>query len=144
MVDDTNSLISVVCTCVCLRLSPPLSVSVSVSVSVSLSCHTHTAHIHSVCIYFSGHWCEPCKVFTPFLIDWYTKLTSEGKKIEVIYVSSDKDIEEYHHAIEQMPWLCLPFDDPRRQKLSKKFRVTLIPWLTVLTGDARVSVHMYS
>ena len=40
-------------------------------------------------LFFSAHWCPPCRVFTPNLIDWYTRLR-EGvakDKLEIVYIS---------------------------------------------------------
>ncbi|KAJ9591496.1 hypothetical protein L9F63_001982, partial [Diploptera punctata] len=43
-------------------------------------------------IYFSAHWCPPCKAFTPQLIDTYSKVRGKGNDFEVIFVSSDRSI----------------------------------------------------
>lgn len=54
----------------------------------------------------------------------YKKLRGDGKKFEVVFVSSDKDdaaFKEYHG---EMPWLALPFADrERKSKLSGKYKV---------------------
>jgi nucleoredoxin len=42
-------------------------------------------------LYFSAHWCGPCKSFTPTFAKEYEKLKSDGKNVEVVFVSSDKD-----------------------------------------------------
>ena len=41
-----------------------------------------------VCIYFSAHWCPPCRAFTPLLKDFYEEVEGEG--VEIIFVSSDR------------------------------------------------------
>merc|ERR1739836_53803 len=41
-----------------------------------------------VCLYFSAHWCPPCRAFTPVLKDFYEEVESEG--VEIIFVSSDR------------------------------------------------------
>ena len=46
-----------------------------------------------VLFYFSGHWCPPCRQFTPVLSDFYTKVATEGK-FEVVFVSSDRSMED--------------------------------------------------
>ena len=64
-------------------------------------------------LYFSAHWCPPCRSFTPILATWYSKLTSgtlKGK-FEVIFLSSDQSEEEFDSYFKTMPWCALPFSD---------------------------------
>ena len=42
-------------------------------------------------IYFSAHWCPPCRGFTPVLKDVYNELKDQKKNFEVVFVSSDRD-----------------------------------------------------
>ena len=44
-----------------------------------------------VCLYFSAHWCPPCRGFTPILKDFYEEVEAQG--VEIIFVSSDRDSE---------------------------------------------------
>lgn len=37
-------------------------------------------------LYFSAHWCGPCKQFTPTLAKAYTQLKAAGKKFEIIFM----------------------------------------------------------
>eukprot|EP00961_Rhodomonas_salina_P254156 3434805-Rhodomonas_salina.2 len=62
-------------------------------------------------IYFSAHWCGPCRSFTPKLVAMYEELKAGGKKFEVIFVSSDKDQDAFDKYFGSMPWLALPFED---------------------------------
>ncbi|KAH9305975.1 hypothetical protein KI387_010379, partial [Taxus chinensis] len=65
----------------------------------------------NVGLYFSAHWCAPCRVFTPLLSDIYTKILDKERDFEIIFISADVDeqsFEKYHHL---MPWLALPFSD---------------------------------
>ncbi len=39
-------------------------------------------------IYFSAHWCPPCRAFTPNLVKFRDKNKDE---FEIVFVSSDKD-----------------------------------------------------
>ncbi|KAK6165991.1 hypothetical protein SNE40_022788 [Patella caerulea] len=89
-------------------------------------------------LYFSAHWCPPCRMFTPALIKFYKKLRSRGEKLEIIFVSSDRDQEEFDEYIKEMPWLALPFGDQRADMLSEKFDVSGVPSLFLLdakTGE---------
>merc|ERR1719157_276657 len=76
-----------------------------------------------VALYFSAHWCPPCRGFTPKLAEWYsTSLKAKG--LEVVFVSSDRDKEYFG----EMPWLALPYSDREcKASLSKKFKVQGIP-----------------
>eukprot|EP00362_Geleiidae_sp_MMETSP1317_P001610 CAMPEP_0201281072 /NCGR_PEP_ID=MMETSP1317-20130820/1206_1 /ASSEMBLY_ACC=CAM_ASM_000770 /TAXON_ID=187299 /ORGANISM="Undescribed Undescribed, Strain Undescribed" /LENGTH=68 /DNA_ID=CAMNT_0047589963 /DNA_START=32 /DNA_END=238 /DNA_ORIENTATION=- len=42
-----------------------------------------------VAIYFSAHWCPPCREFTPILANFYNEAKAAGHKLEVIFVSRD-------------------------------------------------------
>jgi nucleoredoxin len=41
-------------------------------------------------LYFSAHWCPPCRGFTPQLAEWYKK-DLKAKDFEIVFVSSDSD-----------------------------------------------------
>eukprot|EP00919_Chromeraceae_sp_WS-2016_P016945 GHVR01040470.1.p1 GENE.GHVR01040470.1~~GHVR01040470.1.p1 ORF type:complete len:148 (+),score=19.43 GHVR01040470.1:153-596(+) len=88
-------------------------------------------------IYFSAHWCPPCRGFTPTLAEWYTnfKASEKGAQLEIIFVSSDHTDEDFKKYLEEMPWLALPYADrDTKDKLSKKFGIKGIPTLVLLDG----------
>lgn len=87
-----------------------------------------------VAIYFSAHWCPPCRQFTPILVDTYTRLKSQGKPFEVVFVSfDDSEAEMYEYMREaRMPWYALPPDSSAADRLRSKFSVTGIPTLVVV------------
>ena len=68
----------------------------------------------TVGIYFSAHWCPPCRSFTPKLAEFYKNLHAE-KNFEIVFVSSDKKEDEFRGYYEEMPWLALPFCDRDRK-----------------------------
>jgi len=86
-------------------------------------------------IYFSAHWCPPCKMFTPKLAEFY-KSHHVDKNLEIVFVSSDRDETQFNHYYAEMPWLALPFSN-RDQKavLSKKYKVQGIPTFVILDKD---------
>lgn len=59
-------------------------------------------------IYFSAHWCPPCRGFTPMLAEFYNK-HHKSQNFEVIFVSSDQDEESFNQYYAEMPWLALSF-----------------------------------
>jgi len=63
-------------------------------------------------LYFSAHWCPPCRAFTPELAKFYKKMTD---KLEIVFVSSDEDEAQWAEYFAEMPWLALPFVDRDRK-----------------------------
>lgn len=63
-------------------------------------------------LYYSAHWCPPCRKFTPMLAEFYKKLkgSDKGKDFEIIFVSSDADDNAFNDYYKEMPWLALKFD----------------------------------
>jgi len=92
-----------------------------------------------VMIYFSAHWCPPCRGFTPTLAEKYNRLREAGKNFELIFASSDKDETQFNEYYNEMPWMALPFADrAQKDKLAKWFKVSGIPMLCIIdakTGE---------
>jgi len=92
----------------------------------------------AVALYFSAHWCPPCRGFTPKLASWYAENLS-AKGLEIVFVSSDKDEGAFKDYFGEMPWMALPYSDrERKEELSKKFKVQGIPSVVILSGDGEV------
>jgi len=86
-------------------------------------------------IYFSAHWCPPCRGFTPKLAEMYTDHL-KAKGMEIVFVSSDRDVESFNSYYGEQPWVSLPFADrDRKAALSKKFKVSGIPTFVVLDAE---------
>lgn len=88
-------------------------------------------------MYFSAHWCPPCRGFTPKLAGFYKEGLKD--KMETIFVSSDRDegsFTEYHN---EMPWPALPYDKRKEKEiLSKQMGVAGIPTFAVINPDGTV------
>eukprot|EP00930_Biecheleria_cincta_P015737 TRINITY_DN1301_c0_g1_i1.p1 TRINITY_DN1301_c0_g1~~TRINITY_DN1301_c0_g1_i1.p1 ORF type:complete len:432 (-),score=106.42 TRINITY_DN1301_c0_g1_i1:230-1525(-) len=85
-----------------------------------------------VLVYFSAHWCPPCRGFTPKLAEFYTKHAAT-KNFEIVFVSGDRDENAFKEYFGEQPWLALPFDKrDEKAALNKKFKVQGIPSLVVL------------
>jgi nucleoredoxin len=92
----------------------------------------------AVGIYFSAHWCPPCRGFTPKLAEMY-KDAFQGKGMEIVFVSSDRDEAAYKDYYGEMPWVSVPFDSKDvKSSLDKKFKVQGIPTLVILGPDGSV------
>ena len=89
-------------------------------------------------IYFSAHWCPPCREFTPKFVEVYNKLKAEGKAFEVIFASSDEDEASFKEYFGEMPWLTLDVDAKKRKDaLSRHFDVGGIPTLVILDPELK-------
>ena len=64
-----------------------------------------------VLLYFSAHWCPPCREFTPQLKSFYEQLPQGSVKI--VFVSRDKSKEEYtsYFHNEHGNWIAVEFDN---------------------------------
>ncbi|MCW8133614.1 MAG: redoxin family protein [Planctomycetota bacterium] len=85
-------------------------------------------------IYFSAHWCPPCKVFTPKLVEFRDK---NAKEFEVVFVSSDHTEKEQqgYMAEAKMQWPAVKWRAEEGNALMKKYKVTGIPKLVILAPD---------
>eukprot|EP01052_Picozoa_sp_SAG31_P041140 SAG31_NODE_6156_length_2145_cov_2.099218_3_plen_313_part_00 len=59
----------------------------------------------TVALYFSAHWCPPCRGFTPTLVQTYSALKQQNRDLEVVFISSDRDQAGFNEYLGQMPWL---------------------------------------
>lgn len=90
-------------------------------------------------VYFSAHWCPPCRGFTPVLVDAYNKLKAAGKAVECVFVSGDKDDKQFNEYLDEMPWLAVPRSDAKRiAALNQVFEVDGIPSLIILDEQMQV------
>ena len=84
-------------------------------------------------LYFSAHWCPPCKKFTPILSEAYTKLKSERDNFELVFVSSDREKSAFNDYFKEMTFCALLFEHrDTKADLSKKYEVQGIPKLIML------------
>jgi len=94
------------------------------------------AGLDAIGIYFSAHWCPPCKGFTPVLAEKYKALQDAGKKFEIVFVSSDNDEAQMKAYFAEMPWLALPFDQKDiNDNLNEVHETEGIPYLVIIDGN---------
>ena len=93
----------------------------------------------NVLLYFSAHWCPPCREFTPRLKTFYEKLPKGSVKI--VFVSWDKSNQEFLSYFQQEHgnWLAVNFDSSHRQAIGQKFRIEGIPSLLLIDNKTGAS-----
>lgn len=99
-----------------------------------------TLHGKVVGIYFSAHWCGPCRAFTPKLVDFHKDMVQDDKPFEIIFVSSDKSEDAMYDYMKEnkMPWLAVPYDSKLKGALSSKYGVSGIPMLVIIDEKGKI------
>jgi len=63
-------------------------------------------------IYFSAHWCPPCRAFTPELAKWYNKIKAgpNADKFNIVFLSSDREEKSFKEYFSEMPWHAVSYE----------------------------------
>merc|ERR1711937_917801 len=80
-------------------------------------------------LYFSAHWCPPCRGFTPKLKEWYAEAKNKG--VEIVFVSADESAKAMKDYMKEShgDWLAIEHGTPLSKSLPTKFGVQGIPTL---------------
>jgi len=94
----------------------------------------------TVLIYFSAHWCGPCRQCTPQLAELYKQGKSGplSDKFEIVFCSADHEETEFDGYFAEHPWIAIPYDWEYRERLMGAFSVKGIPQLTVMDKTTRI------
>ena len=96
-------------------------------------------------LYFSAHWCSPCRQFTPKLVEYYNKVLGEHPEFEIIFVSSDKSAEAMAAYMSEagMPWPAIDFGKLANVPTLKKYAGDGIPDLVIVDTTGKVLADSY-
>jgi nucleoredoxin len=89
-------------------------------------------------IYYSAHWCPPCRAFTPKLVEWYNEFKPKHNDFELVFASSDKDenaMLEYMTEM-KMPWPAIRFAEKKKSGVDK-YASDGIPYLVLLNAEGK-------
>ena len=95
-----------------------------------------------VALYFSAHWCPPCRQFTPMLAQQaYAQMKKLGYPFEVVFASHDRNEDAFNEYLDEMPWLALPYSEKngRIAELVERFNPRgAIPSLIIFHRSGKV------
>ena len=95
-----------------------------------------------VALYFSAHWCPPCRQFTPLLKEAYEeyKRSSSDNKLSVVFVSGDRSQDDMISYMKEAHgnWPALSPGSPLQQSLNTAFQVKGIPSLVIVDVNGEV------
>ena len=89
-------------------------------------------------LYFSAHWCPPCRQFTPMLAEFYKNVNKDKKQVEIIFVSSDHNQKDFDDYFATMPWIAVPFDSDNKELLGDQYGIQGIPTLLIFDKKGKL------
>ncbi|GAB9472974.1 hypothetical protein Gpo141_00010138 [Globisporangium polare] len=90
-------------------------------------------------LYFSAHWCGPCRGFTPVLSTTYEEMVEEHPEFELVFVSADRTPEAFAEYSAEMPFVALPYENRELEDdLNHKYDVSGIPTLVFLNDEDEI------
>ena len=98
------------------------------------------ANAQIVLLYFSAHWCPPCRGFTPVLKDFYEEVKESGDVV-IIFVSSDRSAEDMksYFTNDHGDYYAVPFSNKDTVAgLKKNCQVSGIPKLCLVDKDGNL------
>ena len=96
-------------------------------------------------LYFSAHWCGPCRKFTPGLVNYYNDSITKHPEVELIFVSLDKSpfgMETYMREA-NMPWPAIDYQKRQQKPGIQKYAGRGIPDLVLVDSGGNVLADSY-
>jgi nucleoredoxin len=98
-----------------------------------------------VALYYSAHWCAPCRKFTPQLVDYYNRVAPEHPEFEIIFVSADRSRFGWETYLREtkMPWPAIDYDQLGGMAGLNQLGGKSIPSLLVLDDGSHIVASSY-
>jgi len=99
-----------------------------------------------IALYFSAHWCAPCRKFTPELVDYYNRVATQHPEFEIVFVSFDKSqfAMETYMLEANMPWPAIDFQKLKGKDAIRKYAGNGIPCLVLVDATGKVISSTYA
>lgn len=101
-------------------------------------------HSDLVALYFAASWCGMSTPVSRLLDETFGESSSENiilgpdgarKPLSIVYVSSDRSLEDYDNYTEGRNWLAVPYDSPQITQLKRHFKTCARPEMEALGID---------
>lgn len=115
----------------------------------------HLVSFELVGVFFGASHNEKCRKFTPKLIKHYHRLKDAGKKIEIVYISGDRDFNSFSDFFAEMPWPAIDYNQHEVARvIAMMFEASRVPylcWVNVMSGEiipdglltVKMPIHLY-
>jgi nucleoredoxin len=97
-----------------------------------------------IALYFSARWCDPCRKFTPQLVEFYNLVAPQHPEFEIIFISNDRSPFGMETYLQEMPWPAIEFSKVPGKTALKKYAGDSIPCLVLLDASGKVISDSYS
>ena len=96
-------------------------------------------------LYFSAHWCGPCRKFTPQLVAYYNQIARDHPEFELIFVSADKSADGMATYMREsgMPWPAIEYGKLANVGALQKYAGRGIPDLVIVDASGKVLADSY-
>jgi len=96
-------------------------------------------------LYFSAHWCGPCRKFTPQLVAYYNQIARDHPEFEIIFVSADKSANDMAIYMREsgMPWPAIEYSKLANVPTLQKYAGRGIPDLVIVDASGKVLADSY-
>ena len=93
-----------------------------------------------IALYFSAHWCGPCRKFTPQLVDYYNRVAPQHPEFEIIFVSHDRNQFGFETYLREanMPWPAIDYQKLPMMAALSRYAGDGIPCLVVVDPSGKV------
>ena len=86
-------------------------------------------------LYIGAEWSKPCRAFNENLLKFYNKVNRSKNNVEIIFISCDRNEEEFNKITGDMPWCYIAFKEQGlRDIIVRHYEVIAIPCLLLLNS----------
>jgi nucleoredoxin len=99
-----------------------------------------------IALYFSAHWCGPCRKFTPELVAYYNRVAPQHPEFEVIFFSADRSPFAMQTYMQEanMPWPAIDYAKIESKAALRRYAGKGIPCLVVVDENGKVVSDSYA